>query len=269
MAMSDIGAPVLERRGTALRDPKFRRATVHRITYLTGRVKRLTIAGPALCDLPVPPPAAKVRLFLPQDVARAPDFPTWTPHGLLWPPGSRTAMRSYTVRRYDPDSGELDVDVILHGGGPGAKWAALARSGTQVGLLRPEGGYLARPETARHLLVGDETGLPAIAAILAALGPATCTAIVETGDPGLRRYPGAGPVRWLDRAGRAPGSALLRYVPELPVPPGPRQAFVAAEATPTRLLREHLRSRWGLSVPDGTMQAKGYWQAAAAERPAA
>ncbi|BCJ41139.1 siderophore-interacting protein [Actinoplanes ianthinogenes] len=262
MAVLEAAAPTLDRRGTGLRDPQFLRGTVRRITYVTEHVKRITIVGAALCGLPVPPPAAKVRLFLPPAVTALPEFPLWTPRGLLWAPGASTAMRSYTVRRHDPGTGEIDVDILLHGNGPGSQWAATARTGARVGFLRPESGYLPRPDVARHLLIGDESALPAIAAILESLAPATSAlAIVETGDRCYRRYPGAGPIRWLDRGDRAPGAALWEYVRELPAPDAAVQAFVAGEATPTRLIRQHLRDVWGLSTRDGTLQAKGYWAA--------
>jgi NADPH-dependent ferric siderophore reductase len=257
-----LEAPVLERRGTALRDPQFLRGIVRRITYVTQHVKRITITGAELCGLPELAPAAKIRLFLPPAATATPEFPAWTPEGLLWAPGASTAMRSYTVRRHDPRTGELDVDILLHGNGPGSVWAATARTGARIGFLRPESGYLVRPDVTRHLLIGDESGLPAIAAILEALAPANAgLAIVETGDRGYRRYPGPGPIRWLDRDDRVTGETLWQYVRDLPVPATPVQAFVAAEATPTRLIRQHLKTVWGLSPLDGSLHAKGYWLA--------
>ncbi|KUL41528.1 siderophore-interacting protein [Actinoplanes awajinensis] len=256
------GTPLLDRRGTALRDPEFLRGVVRRITYVTPHVKRITISGAELCGLPELAPAAKIRLFLPPAAAATPEFPAWTPEGLLWRPGASTAMRSYTVRRHDPGAGELDVDILLHGNGPGSIWAATAGTGARIGFLRPEAGYLVREDVTRHLLIGDESGLPAIAAILEALTPSAAgLAIVETGDRGYRCYPGPGAIRWLDRGAQVTGETLWQYVRDLPVPLTPVQAFVAAEATPTRLIRQHLKNVWGLSALDGSLHAKGYWLA--------
>ncbi|MFC4069018.1 siderophore-interacting protein [Actinoplanes subglobosus] len=251
---------VLEPRGRSLRDPQFLRATVRRVTRVVPGMCRVTLAGRVLADLPAAPPAAKVRLFLPSDPAMPPDFPEWTPRGLLWAPGSRTAMRSYTVRRHDRITAEMDVDMLLHHDGPGASWAAGARPGSPVGLLRPESGYRRLPGTALHLLVGDETALPALGAILDALPAAAGRlVVVETADRGYRDYLRGRPVRWLDRGRDRPGEALIRYVLRLALPAGRVQAFVAAEATATRILREHLRL-YGLGTADGTLNAKGYWQ---------
>lgn len=37
-------------------------------------------------------------------------------------------MRTFTVRRFEPASGELDIDFVLHGEGPASQWADLCRS---------------------------------------------------------------------------------------------------------------------------------------------
>ena len=256
--------PVLETRGRALRDPQFRRATVRRNCRVNPGMRRVTISGRALADLPTAPPAAKVRLFMPIDVTAAPDFPAWTPRGLLWGPDSATAMRSYTVRRHDPSAGELEIDMLTQHDGSGAAWAAAARPGAQVGFIPPEPGYRLLPDTALHLLVGDETALPAIYSILGALPPAADRlVVVETADRSYRDYLRGMPVRWLDRERGIPGEALIPYVLRLAVPARRLQAFVAAEATPTRIIREYLR-KYGLSVADGTLNAKGYWRFAGA-----
>ena len=41
---------------------------------------------------------------------------------LRWP-RPMPVSREYTVRRYDPVAGELDVDVVVHAGGVASDWA--------------------------------------------------------------------------------------------------------------------------------------------------
>ena len=94
-------------------------------------------------------------------------------------------MRTYTVRHHDPEAGELTLDILVHGDkGLGGPWAAQARPGDQVLLRGPGGAYAPRADVDHHLLVGDESALPAIAASLEALAPdATATVRLLVEDP--------------------------------------------------------------------------------------
>lgn len=80
----------------------------------------------------------------------------------LWP-----TTRTYTVRSWDPEARELAVDFVVHGDeGLAGPWAARAQPGDQVTFLGPGGGYVPEASADWHLLVGDESALPAIAAAL-------------------------------------------------------------------------------------------------------
>ncbi len=97
----------------------------------------------------------------------------------------RGVMRTYTVRALRPAvpgcPAELDIDFVLHpdgGSGPAAEWAAAARPGDPLMLVGPcarwgdcLGIEYAPGQAERVLLVGDETAVPAIAAILETLPP--------------------------------------------------------------------------------------------------
>ena len=48
--------------------------------------------------------------------------------------------RDYTVRRYDPTAGELDLDVVLHAGGLASEWAARVGPGEPVWVAGPPAG---------------------------------------------------------------------------------------------------------------------------------
>src|SRR5690606_21164117 len=83
----------------------------------------------------------------------------------LWP-----RLRTYTVRAWDPDALELTLDFVHHGDeGLAGPWAANARPGDELFMLGPGGGYAPDPGADWHLLAGDESALPAIAASLEAL----------------------------------------------------------------------------------------------------
>lgn len=144
----------------------------------------------------------------------------------------RGVMRTYTVRALRPAipaqgsqasiPAELDIDFVLHvdgGSGPAATWAAAAVPGDPMMLIGPcarwgecLGIEFAPGDASRVLLVGDETAVPAIAAILETL-PAHVDghAILEV--PGAADFidistPSNVEIRWHARAGAAHGSAM-------------------------------------------------------------
>src|SRR6185369_9649473 len=85
--------------------------------------------------------------------------------------------RDYTPRRYDAAAGELTIEFALHGDGPAARWAAQAAPGQRATIGGPRGSFVIPLDYDWHLLVGDESAMPAIARRLEEL-PAGATAIV-------------------------------------------------------------------------------------------
>ncbi|MYW02538.1 siderophore-interacting protein, partial [Streptomyces sp. SID3343] len=45
--------------------------------------------------------------------------------------------RRYTVRRFDPERGELTVDFVVHDGGIASAWALAAAPGAELGIGSP------------------------------------------------------------------------------------------------------------------------------------
>lgn len=123
-------------------------------------------------------------------------------------------QRAYTVRAFDPATGELTLDVVVHGDvGLAGPWAAAAQPGDTVTLRGPGGGYTPAPDADWHLLAGDESALPAIAAALDRMpAGASGRAFVEVHGPedeiDVAVPPG---VRfdWLHRGAGAVGSRLV------------------------------------------------------------
>ncbi|MCP9959612.1 MULTISPECIES: siderophore-interacting protein [Streptomyces] len=175
-----------------------------------------------------------------------------------WP-----AQRTYTVRAWDPVERELTIDFVVHGDeGLAGPWAARARAGETVRFLGPGGGYAPDPEADWHLLAGDESALPAIAAALEALpDDAVAHALIEVDGPDDElkiAAPAGARVRWLPRRGRPVGEALVEAVRELDFPEGTVHAFVHGEAGAVRELRRHLRGDRG--IPLERLSISGYWR---------
>jgi NADPH-dependent ferric siderophore reductase len=180
--------------------------------------------------------------------------------------------RNYTVRRHRPAAGEIDVDVVLHEPrGPACTWAARTPLGAQVGYAGPRVDFAPKEDAEWLLLMGDETALPAIAAILETPRSTPVLAVVEVHDAreeldlrAVRESLGAvgGPepgVKWVHRDG-APAATtthLADAVRELPLPKGAGQAWGAAESRIARDLRAVLRDERGM--PRSHATARGYW----------
>jgi NADPH-dependent ferric siderophore reductase len=177
-----------------------------------------------------------------------------------WP-----VTRAYTVRSWDAGVGELTIDVVHHGGeGIAPVWAAAARPGDSISMFGPGGSYRPAADAEWHLLVGDESALPAIAATVESLPPdAEGVVLVEVAGQ-ADEQPLTGPdgvtVTWIHRetATDQPGAALAEAARDAAARGGDLQAFVHGEADMVRAVRRHLRV--GCEVPHERLSASGYWR---------
>ena len=236
---------------------------VRRSERITPRMVRVTLTGDALAGFGGDGPDRRIRMFFPAPGQDRPAVPRATSGGPVWPAGeARPAMRTYTVRRFDPQAGELDVDFVLHDGhGPAAAWARDARPGCWVGVSEPGGRYLPDPGADFHVVIGDESALPAVATVLAALPAGVpATAFVEVADAAEeQRLPGGAAVHWVHRGARAAGEPLVEAVRMATFPDGRGQAWLAGESAAVKALRGHLLTERGLDRR--SVYATGYWRA--------
>ena len=246
------------------RTPRATHARVERIERLTPHMLRLMLGGPGLAEFSVGEFTDTYikLLFPPEGVTYPSPFDLGRIREELpreqWP-----VMRTYTVRRWDARRRELAVDVVIHGDeGVAGPWAARARPGDEVHYAGPGGGYAPDPEADWHLLVGDESALPAIAAALERL-PAHARAhvLVEVaGSEEEQKLETAADaaVTWLHRGASRVGEPLLAAVRDLELPPGEPHAFVHGEAGFVKELRRWLRGDLGL--PRERLSVSGYWR---------
>ncbi|HEX4815697.1 MAG TPA: siderophore-interacting protein [Nonomuraea sp.] len=241
------------------------RGVVLRTERLTPHLVRIVVGGDGLADFATSGLTDHyVKIIFPHEgVAYPRPFSMKvcreTMPRALWP-----RLRTYTVRAWDPAVRELTLDFVVHGDeGRAGPWAERARPGDVVLMLGPGGGYAPDPAADWHLLVGDESALPAIAASLEAL-PAGATAYVllEVDSPADRvRLDTAADARvtWLHRCGLPVGELLVEAVCGLRFPDGDVHAFVHGEAGFVKRLRRHLRLERG--IPLDRLSISGYWRA--------
>ncbi|GAA2213775.1 siderophore-interacting protein [Nonomuraea monospora] len=217
------------------------------------------------------------RLFLPvaaDSLARLPDRLTTLSYAkfLTISKTSRPVLRNYSVRAHRPDGPEgpeIDVDFVLHGSaadgtaGPAATWAETCAPGDSVAIIDEGVGFNPPPGTRRVVLVADESGLPAMAGILASLPPDTVGhALAEIPAPEDRQpldAPDGVEVTWLVRESHtaAPGALALEAARALPLPGEPFYGWVVGESGLATGLRRHW-VRGG--VPKEHIMFCGYWR---------
>jgi len=238
------------------------------VRQVTPSVRRVTLAGDANAVGALQP---TVNLLVPRIGDAAPRWPAVARDGrIVWPVGSHgVSLRSYTARRQDPATGEVDVDFVLHGDGPAAAWAAAAEPGFLLAIAGS--GPLGFTPAPTLLLAADETALPAVARIVGELPSGTRgTALIEVADDAEEQdltVPAGLDLRWLHRNGTPPGEStlLVDAVAALDRPDGPVFAWVGAESAAVRAVRSDLRGRWGLSRAEH--HAIGYWRRGRAMSP--
>jgi NADPH-dependent ferric siderophore reductase len=182
---------------------------------------------------------------------------------LVFPSAEGPRMRTYTVRGFDPAKAELTIDVVVHGdAGLAGPWARTAAAGDTIQLLGPGGDYAPDPTASWHLLVGDESALPAIAVSLEAL-PADAVAYVflevhGTADEIPLESAATVHTRWLHRGAGLPGPLVLEAVAALDFPAGSVQAFVHGEAGMVKQIRRHLVQ--DRRIHRDQFSISGYWR---------
>jgi NADPH-dependent ferric siderophore reductase len=172
-------------------------------------------------------------------------------------------LRTYTVRDWDPSRHELTLDIVVHGdAGLAGPWARNVQPGDEMFVVGPGGEYAPDSTADWHLLVGDESALPAICVTVGSL-PADSVGHVflEVDGPEdevALQAPAGVTVNWLHRADQPVGQLLVNAVSGLDFPSGKVHAFVHGEAGFVKELRKLLRVDRGL--PREQLSISGYWR---------
>lgn len=179
------------------------------------------------------------------------------------PPEQQPRQRSYTVRAWDAEAGELTLDFVVHGDeGIAGPWSAGAQPGDEVLLVGPGGAWSPDPAAASHLYAGDASALPAIAVALERLpADAVGHAVIEVHDEQDQiplTFPPGVHVHWVHQGIGVAGLALVDAVTALPELPAPVSAFVHGEAGVVRELRKHVRVDRGITRDQ--LSVSGYWR---------
>ena len=248
--MSEPAAPAAPARP---RKPRYV-ASVKSVTPLTPRMVRVTFTGDGLADFGWNGPAAHIKLIF-GSADQEPRPPT----------------RTYTPRRFDATSGELDVDFVLHGEGPASAWASQAAVGQQLTIAGPGRSYTVEPGAQWFLLAGDDTAIPALCTIIESVPVSIpVRALIEVVDDQEQHDLHAGDnvtVEWLYRGPNVAdsGRALEAAVRAAQLPPGTGRVYVACESDAMRRIRRHLLQERKLDRSQ--LVTRGYWHLGVVDHP--
>lgn len=242
---------------------RIRELTLLRRANVTPRMLRLTLGGDNHAGFESHIADEHVKLLFPEKPGDLSRIPTQNGDRLRWPKPI-VASRDYTVRRYDPVAGEVDIDVVVHDGGLAATWARTAEVGSSIWVAGPPRGIRIPDEFGWQAYLGDETALPAISRRLAELPRTTRgIAVIEVADENEEQHldaPDGVEVRWLHRGGLPAGTSglIAREALTIDVPRGGgAYVWYAGEQSAIKPLRAWVKAA---GLGPGEFDLTGYWR---------
>jgi NADPH-dependent ferric siderophore reductase len=250
---SPVAAPVEADPRTPQRvrhQPRRRELDVLRVDKIAANMIRVTLGGD-LEDFTSLGFDDHVKLFFPTGKVGADGEPEFE-------------SRDYTPRRHDPQAKTLEIEFVIHDAGPATRWAEQAKAGQTLRIGGPRGSFVIPMAYDWHLLIGDDTGLPAIARRLEEL-PAGTRAVVlaevdSAADEVTFKSKAEVSVTYVHRNGADAGSTdvLARGLKSLKLPKGDYYAWVACESLTAKALRAQLIADHGANPK--WIRAAGYWR---------
>ena len=244
-------------------DLRFRQLTVKSVQRVTPHLLRVVLTGDELEGFHSPGFDDHAKLFFPDPATGRLTLPTMGPEGPVWPEG-RPTMRDYTPRRHDAAAKTLEIDFALHEAGPATQWAENAKPGDRIGVGGPRGSFIVPTEFDWHLLIGDDTALPAISRRLAELPAGARVVVLAEVDGPEDEIPfetrAALTLVWVHRRGVSAGLSpmLLETLKKQALPEGDYHAWVGCETGVAKAVRAHLVSERGAHPK--WIRASGYWR---------
>jgi NADPH-dependent ferric siderophore reductase len=221
-------------------EPRTLPVIVASVEDVTPHMRRIQLSGPSL---------EAFEYFPGQDLA----LPVVRDDGSV-------VRRRYTIRRFDPGKRLLDLEFVMHGDGPGIRWAQTARPGLAIEAIGPRGKIGLNPNAKSHLFAGDATAVPGSLAMIEALPSGLrASAYLMVADPGERQLFSADAtktVTWHYGSGPGAPDGLVAAVSAAGALPDAGHAYLAGEVALVSALKATLLVR-GWTADQ--ISAKAYW----------
>ena len=231
----------------------FKQVTVKSSVDLSPSILRLTLQGDELKALPTDCESGYIKLLFNEqgstDISGIPE-------------GQRPVMRTYTIRRFDADNGEIDVDFVKHVThdshcGFAARWAMNVRIGDCISIAGP--GLLddMNADSDWYFMAADMTSLPALSVKISKLpSDAKGYAIIKVAsehDKQVLNAPTGMQVDWITE-----NTKLADAVRTYPWLDGQASVWCACEFDDMRGLRQYFRNE--RQVERDNIYISSYWK---------
>ncbi|PXC10942.1 NADPH-dependent ferric siderophore reductase, partial [Vibrio parahaemolyticus] len=204
---------------------------------ITPNMQRITLQGEALSHFPRDCEGSYIKLLF-NDMGGA-DLS-------ILSEDDRPIMRTYTIRRFHPETSTIEVDFVRHvtqdlQGGFAARWAMAAQKGDTINIVGPGSISNLNTEADWFFMAADMTALPALSAKIRTLpeeakGHAVIS-VMSPADIQPLHAPAGMELIWLTE-----GQALADSVRELEWLDGNASIWCACEFDSMRALRQYFRN---------------------------
>ncbi|WP_437921849.1 siderophore-interacting protein [Sphingobacterium sp. LRF_L2] len=244
---------------------------VIRKEYITPHYIRIYLTGEDVARINNTTIGVNNKVLIPPKGVDKVYFPEFDYENRQWKPMSeaiRPIVRTYTHRGIDLIKNEIWIDFVAHGDeGPASSWALAAKAGDVLGILMKDGKTALYSKANNYLLVGDATAIPVLGAILEDLpaeAKGTCIIEVHGKEDEQSLYTKADiQFTWLHNESPQKESALADTLKIYKLPTENRFAYVAAEFSTVKSIRNYLRKEENWKREE--LYAYSYWKSGVAE----
>jgi len=244
---------------------------VTRKEYITSHFVRVYLAGHNISEFANTTVGVNNKILIPPQGVNKIYFPKFDLENnklIPAPENVRPFVRTYTHRGIDLSTGEIWIDFVVHGyEGPASAWAINAQKGSVLGVMMKGGKKNLYNKATNYLLVGDATAIPVLSAILEDLrSHEKGLCIIEVHDKeNEQQLKTKADIQfiWLHNKTPQQKSDLAKVVKQQTLPQTDRSAYVAAEFSSVKEIRNYLRK--DLHWKREELYAFSYWKFGVAE----
>lgn len=242
---------------------RMRLLEVVKVDRVNPRLVRITLGGEHLLGFSSHGFDDHVKVFIPPVGEIFTELPMLGPDGPIFKTiTSNPEMRDYTPHHYDAEALTLQLDFALHDDGAATSWAQNAEVGDTLVIGGPRSSFVIGSGIDWHLLIGDETALPAIRRRCAELpqGSHVIVFVEVNGKEDEEPIKSAANVElhWVHRkSSQKVHSYLVAALHAAVFPKGDCYAWIACESGDAKALRAALLLR---GVDKASLKAAGYWR---------
>ncbi len=232
--------------------------TVKEAWRLTPNMIRVTFAGKELVDFPEGREGGNCKLMLPEPNETREHFQERLING------PSPVRRTYTVRHFNSDTKELDIDFVAHGdNGPASRWANQATPGDFLGFAGPSTPKVTHFNADWYIVAADPSAIPVAAVTLEAMprdakGVAVFEITSSEDRQDIQAPKGVEMYWFVNPDSHQPSEAAEKLLRDLGWPKGRVQTCIAGESGIIKKLRSLLAEHNNLQRED--IYISGYWK---------